>query len=162
MKPASIAVVGASQRMSRATRVVANLQRFGYRGRIFPDQPEVHRGPRPPLLSGPRRVVQDAARAAGRDASALTAGRLVYVAVDDERGRAREVLRGFLHGYYGSRFDADQSAIFGPPREVAARLAEHVEAGVTRLMLGVPTLDIGHLQRVAAEVAPVVRAAARR
>ena len=108
------------------------------------------------------RVVQDAARAAGRDASALTAGRLVYVAVDDERGRAREVLRGFLHGYYGSRFDVDQSAIFGPPREVAARLAEHVEAGVTRLMLGVPTLDIGHLQRVAAEVAPVVRAAGRR
>jgi acetate---CoA ligase (ADP-forming) len=40
MNPASIAVVGASQRMSRATRVVANLQRFGYRGRIFPINPK--------------------------------------------------------------------------------------------------------------------------
>jgi acetyltransferase len=40
MKPARIAVVGASQRMSRATRVVANLQRFGYRGRIFPINPK--------------------------------------------------------------------------------------------------------------------------
>ena len=40
MKPASIAVVGASQRLSRATRVVANLQRFGYRGRIFPINPK--------------------------------------------------------------------------------------------------------------------------
>jgi probable F420-dependent oxidoreductase len=108
------------------------------------------------------RVVQDAARAAGRDASALTAGRLVYVAVDEERSRARDALRGFLHGYYGSRFDVDQSAIFGSPAEVAARLAEHVEAGITRLMLGVPTLHIGHLQRVAAEVAPLVRAATRR
>jgi len=39
MKPASIAVVGASQRMTRATRVVANLQRFGYGGRIFPINP---------------------------------------------------------------------------------------------------------------------------
>jgi acetate---CoA ligase (ADP-forming) len=39
MKPASIAVVGASQRMTRATRVVANLQRFGYPGRIFPINP---------------------------------------------------------------------------------------------------------------------------
>ena len=39
MKPASIAVVGASQRMTRATRVVANLQRFGYTGRIFPINP---------------------------------------------------------------------------------------------------------------------------
>ena len=39
MNPASIAVVGASQRMTRATRVVANLQRFGYAGRIFPINP---------------------------------------------------------------------------------------------------------------------------
>jgi acetyltransferase len=39
MKPASIAVVGASQRMTRATRVVANLQRFGYAGRVFPINP---------------------------------------------------------------------------------------------------------------------------
>jgi acetate---CoA ligase (ADP-forming) len=39
MKPASIAVVGASQRMTRATRVVANLQRFGYAGRIYPINP---------------------------------------------------------------------------------------------------------------------------
>jgi acetate---CoA ligase (ADP-forming) len=39
MKPASIAVVGASQRMTRATRVVANLQRFGYAGAIYPINP---------------------------------------------------------------------------------------------------------------------------
>ncbi len=108
------------------------------------------------------RIVQDAARAAGRNADALIAGRLVYVAVHDDRDRAREALRGFLHGYYGSRFDVDQSAIFGPPREVAARLAEHVQAGITRLMLGVPTLDTGHLQQLAAEVAPMLRAVARR
>jgi alkanesulfonate monooxygenase SsuD/methylene tetrahydromethanopterin reductase-like flavin-dependent oxidoreductase (luciferase family) len=103
------------------------------------------------------RVVQDAARAAGRNADALVAGRLVYVAVDEERDRARDALRAFLHGYYGPRFDVDQHAIFGPPREVAARLSEHVDAGVTHLMLGVPTLDIAHLQRVAEEVAPAVR-----
>src|SRR3989442_5348197 len=40
MKPTSIAVVGASQRMTPATRVVATLQRFGYRGRIFPINPK--------------------------------------------------------------------------------------------------------------------------
>ena len=40
MKPASIAVVGASQRMTRATRVVANLKTFGYSGRIFPINPK--------------------------------------------------------------------------------------------------------------------------
>jgi acetyltransferase len=40
MKPKSIAVIGASQRMTRATRVIANLLRFGYRGRIFPINPK--------------------------------------------------------------------------------------------------------------------------
>ncbi|HZO42107.1 MAG TPA: LLM class flavin-dependent oxidoreductase [Methylomirabilota bacterium] len=105
-------------------------------------------------------VVQDAARAAGRNPDALVAGRLLYVAVDDDRGRAREALRAFLHGYYGPRFDVDQHAIFGPPAEVAARLVEHVQAGITKLMLGVPSLDLPHLRRVAHEVAPLVRAQA--
>jgi acetyltransferase len=36
MKPRSVAVVGASARLNRATRVIANLQRFGYAGRVFP------------------------------------------------------------------------------------------------------------------------------
>jgi probable F420-dependent oxidoreductase len=105
-------------------------------------------------------AVQDAARAAGRNPDALVAGRLVYVAVDDDRERARNAMRTFLHGYYGARFDVDQWAIFGPPREVAARLVEHVEAGITKLMLGVPNLDLAHLRRVADEVAPVLRARA--
>ena len=39
MRPSSVAVVGASQRLGRATRVVANLQAFGYAGRIFPINP---------------------------------------------------------------------------------------------------------------------------
>ena len=121
-------------------------------------------GPFETVADFPRawRVVRDAARAAGRDPGPLVAGRLVYVALDDDRDRARSALQKFLHGYYGSRFDVDQHAIFGPPREVAARLAEHVEVGITKLMLGVPSLDLAHLRRVADEVAPVVRAAAKR
>ena len=103
-------------------------------------------------------AVQDAARAAGRNPDALVAGRLVYVAVDDDRDRARDALRQFLHGYYGSRFDVDQHAVFGPVPEVTARLAEHVDAGITKLMLGVPSLDLAHLRRVAHEIAPALRA----
>lgn len=107
---------------------------------------------------GAWRVVRDAARAAGREPDTLVAGRLLYVAVDDERDRARDALRAFLHGYYGPRFDVEQHAVFGPAPEVAARLSEHVDAGITQLMLGVPTLDLAHLRRVAEEVAPAVRA----
>jgi acetyltransferase len=40
MKPRRVAVVGASQRMGRGTRVIANLQQFGYAGRIFPINPK--------------------------------------------------------------------------------------------------------------------------
>jgi alkanesulfonate monooxygenase SsuD/methylene tetrahydromethanopterin reductase-like flavin-dependent oxidoreductase (luciferase family) len=80
----------------------------------------------------------------------------------EDRDQARASLGAFLHGYYGPRFAVDQYAIFGAPQEVTAQLAEHVQAGMTRLMLGVPTLDLTHLRRVAAEVAPAVRAVARR
>ena len=40
MKPRSIAVIGASPGMNRATRVTANLRQFGYGGRIFPIDPK--------------------------------------------------------------------------------------------------------------------------
>jgi alkanesulfonate monooxygenase SsuD/methylene tetrahydromethanopterin reductase-like flavin-dependent oxidoreductase (luciferase family) len=104
------------------------------------------------------RIVQDAARAVGKDPDALVAGRLLYIAADEDRDRARKTLRLFLHGYYGPTFDVDQHAIFGPPAEVAARLREQVDAGLTHLMLGVPTLDLAHLRRVAEQVAPTLRA----
>jgi probable F420-dependent oxidoreductase len=103
------------------------------------------------------RIVQDAARAAGKNADALVAGRLLYTAVDEDRHQAREMLRSFLHGYYGPTFDVDQHAIFGPPEEVATRLRAQVDAGITHLMLGVPTLDLSHLRRVAEYVAPALR-----
>jgi alkanesulfonate monooxygenase SsuD/methylene tetrahydromethanopterin reductase-like flavin-dependent oxidoreductase (luciferase family) len=103
------------------------------------------------------RIVQAAARTAGKNPAALVAGRLVYVAVDEDRHHAREVLRHFLHGYYGPIFDVDQDAIFGPPAEVTARLRAHIEAGISHLLLGVPTLDLEHLRRVAEQVAPALR-----
>jgi acetate---CoA ligase (ADP-forming) len=60
MKPRSLAVVGASSRMNRATRVIANLQRFGYAGRIVAVNPrytELHGLPcYPDLASLPEPV----------------------------------------------------------------------------------------------------------
>jgi alkanesulfonate monooxygenase SsuD/methylene tetrahydromethanopterin reductase-like flavin-dependent oxidoreductase (luciferase family) len=103
------------------------------------------------------RLVQEAAHTVGKNPASLTAGRLLYVAVDDDRARAREALRLFLHGYYGPNFDVDQHAIFGPATEVTARLRAQVEAGITHLMLGVPTLDLGHLRCLAEQVVPGVR-----
>jgi hypothetical protein len=83
---------------------------------------------------------------------------LLYVAVNDDRAQARETLRLFLHSYYGANFDVDRHAIFGPAKEVATRLRKQVEAGLTHLMLGVPTLDLHHLRLLAEQVVPAIRA----
>lgn len=103
-----------------------------------------------------RGLARQGAEAAGRDADALTYGRLLYVAVDEDREHARSELSTFLHGYYGPRFDVDRQAIFGVASEVAGRLGEQRAAGIEHLMLGVPTLDLDHLRRLA-EVVAVLR-----
>lgn len=103
------------------------------------------------------RIAQAGARAAGRNPDDLTAGRLLYVAVDDDRAKARADMTQFLHGYYGPDFDVDKHAIFGPAAEVRTRLREQVDAGITHLMLGVPSLDRDHLRRLAEDVAPALR-----
>jgi alkanesulfonate monooxygenase SsuD/methylene tetrahydromethanopterin reductase-like flavin-dependent oxidoreductase (luciferase family) len=72
----------------------------------------------------------------------------------------RKLLAGGPVDHEGQFFRVDQFAIFGPARAVAARLVEHVEAGITKLMLGVPDLDPTQLRRVAHEVVPAVRSAA--
>ena len=97
------------------------------------------------------------ARAAGKNPDELTAGRLIYVAIDDDKARAEADITAFLHGYYGPDFGVEKDAVCGPPGEVAARLRELVDAGLTHLMLGVPSLDHGHLRRLAEEVAPALR-----
>lgn len=104
-----------------------------------------------------RDTARQGAAAAGKDPDDLTFGRLLYVAVDDDRARAREAIAGFLHGYYGPDYDVDNNAIFGPADEVSSRLRQQVDAGISHLMLAVPSLDHGHLRCLAEQVAPVLR-----
>jgi alkanesulfonate monooxygenase SsuD/methylene tetrahydromethanopterin reductase-like flavin-dependent oxidoreductase (luciferase family) len=103
-------------------------------------------------------TVLDAATAAGRDPESLTAGRLVYVAVDEDKSKARDTLGAFLDSYYQGRINVDAEGVFGPASEVASRLREFVDAGMTHFMLGIPTLDSEHLRVIAEQVAPVLRA----
>lgn len=102
-------------------------------------------------------IAKAGARAAGKNPNDLSAGRLVYVAIDDDRAKAQAHITEFLHGYYGPDFGVEKHAIAGPPDEVAARLRELVDAGMTDLMLGIPSLDLRHLRRLAEEVAPALR-----
>ena len=97
------------------------------------------------------------AEAFGRDPSSLEAGKLVYVAVDDNRERALASLTPFLHAYYGAARNPEDFAVYGPADHVVAELQAFVDAGARTFMLGVPSLDVGHLERIAANVAPRLR-----
>jgi alkanesulfonate monooxygenase SsuD/methylene tetrahydromethanopterin reductase-like flavin-dependent oxidoreductase (luciferase family) len=103
-------------------------------------------------------IVRGEAAANGRDPDTLEAGRLIYVAVDEDRARAKARLESFLHDYYDPALDLEQITIYGPPDEVAGRLRAFVDKGMSHLMLGVPDLDFAHLERIAREVAPIIRA----
>jgi alkanesulfonate monooxygenase len=102
-------------------------------------------------------IVREAASQAGRDPDSLTAGRLIEVCVDEDPAKARERLASFIRVYFGT-MDVDQHCIYGTPSDVAARLREYVDAGMTQFMLGVPSLDLDHLRLIAEQVAPVLRA----
>ena len=109
MKPTSVAVVGASQRMGRATRVIANLQRFGYGGRVFPINPKYHRGPRPALLSRPRVDARAAGCRGGGDPGRAACRRSWTAAV--ERGVRAAVVLSSGFGEAGPAGTARQATL---------------------------------------------------
>ncbi|SVB15567.1 uncharacterized protein METZ01_LOCUS168421 [marine metagenome] len=102
-------------------------------------------------------TVHEYARQIGRDSRDLEAGKLVYVSVDDDKQRALEKLKPFISDYYGQRIDITEHGVFGPADEVIERLRAFADAGVTMFMLGVPTLDITHIERIAKDVVPYLQ-----
>jgi acetyltransferase len=149
MKPKSIAIVGASQRRNRATRVLENLQRFGYAGLVFPinaKYTEVNGLPCYPDLGATPEVADtvvvaipgaevpavlaDAAKRGVRGAVVLSSGFAEAGPVGRERQAALERLateRGLLicgpncYGVFNIRLgSATFSADFGEPPHAGA------------------------------------------
>ena len=102
-------------------------------------------------------TVHEYARRIGREIGDLEAGKLVYVSVDDDKERALAMLKPFISDYYGERIDITEHGVFGPMDEVIERLRAFADAGVTMFMLGVPTLDITHIERIAKDVIPYLQ-----
>jgi alkanesulfonate monooxygenase SsuD/methylene tetrahydromethanopterin reductase-like flavin-dependent oxidoreductase (luciferase family) len=99
-------------------------------------------------------TVLEYARGFGRDPLSLEASKLVFVAANQDRNHARSSLKSFVDGYFGPSFDVDKHGITGTPSEVADRLGEFADAGVTLFMMGVPDLDVRHLETLAHQVIP--------
>ena len=78
----------------------------------------------------------------------------MYVSVDDDKERALATLKPFISDYYGERIDITEHGVFGPMDEVIERLRAFADAGVTMFILGVPTLDITHIEKIVKDVVP--------
>ncbi len=101
--------------------------------------------------------VQGYARAAGKDPEAVEAGKLLYIAVGDDRARCQEQLRAFTHAYYGPQYDVETNCIFGSPKDCAAKIQRFIDAGAKTLMLGPTWPDVVQVTQIATEVVPLLR-----
>lgn len=82
--------------------------------------------------------VQAAARAAGRDANALTPAMYLTLAIDEDASRADAKINAYLQQYYGMRPDETrkrQMSYAGPAAGAAAWMKSYADAGATHLVL---------------------------
>src|SRR5438132_2549697 len=86
-------------------------------------------------FAGAHTVLSEALAAERRDPAGFSVAKRVYVAVDEDRERARSRLRDWFHGFYGKPDLADRVAVFGSPDACVEGLAEVVRAGAQLIVL---------------------------
>jgi probable F420-dependent oxidoreductase len=101
------------------------------------------------------RFVRSIAAEHGKDAARFPIAKRVYIAVDDDAGRARERIDAGLAMVYGRRVPAfEAAAVAGTPADCVAAVREVIDAGAG-LVLFTPLDDLpGHAERIAAEIIP--------
>jgi len=101
-------------------------------------------------------AVRRAAEEAGRDGFRIA--KRVYVAVDDDPGRARERMAAALHDLYAVFGAGDLSpvAVTGRPADCVAGLQAVAAAGAEMILLNPLFDEADQMERLAAEVMPAV------
>jgi len=82
--------------------------------------------------------VRAAAKAAGRDPTAITGAMYLTLAIDDDTARADAKINDYLANYYGvpaAGMRARQRSYAGPAKGAAAWLKSYADAGATHIML---------------------------
>jgi probable F420-dependent oxidoreductase len=104
------------------------------------------------------RTLGDMLADAGRDPSSMRIAKRVYVHVDDDDDRARQVMADALrsiYGYYG-RPELIDVSVTGPPGRVADGLRDVIDAGAELVLVNPLVDDAAQLERLAAEVRPLL------
>ncbi len=85
----------------------------------------------------------------GRDPASFPISKRVYLAVDEDEGRARRRLAEWFGFYYGNAELAERVGVWGAAGRVQEQLAAWSEAGVSEFILN-PVFDMEeHLERLA-------------
>jgi probable F420-dependent oxidoreductase len=102
------------------------------------------------------RNLQEALEAVGRDPSTFAVAKRVYVAMDDDRDRARSRLRDWFGLFYGDPDLADRVAVWGSADACIEGAADVVRAGA-RMILFNPVFDqVEQAEALAADVMPAL------
>jgi probable F420-dependent oxidoreductase len=103
-------------------------------------------------------IVRGALAEAGRPAADFPIAKRVYVAVDDDAGRARSQMDAALERLYGRRVaDIEAAAVVGPPADCVRELRKVAEAGAGLILFTAMSGQAGQAERLAAEVIPQLR-----
>jgi len=87
---------------------------------------------------------------AGRDPATFPIGKRVYIAVDDDAGRAAGRLGEWFGAFYGRPEMATQVAVWGDAKTCRDRLADVLDAGARSLLLNPVFDEPEQLERLAA------------
>jgi len=100
-------------------------------------------------------LVREALAAAGRAATDFAIAKRVYIAIDEDAGRARRRMNDAMENLYGRRVpDIEAAAIAGTPADCVAAVREVAAAGA-ELILFTPMFEPAeHAEMLAAEIIP--------
>jgi probable F420-dependent oxidoreductase len=106
-------------------------------------------------FAGQVQVVREALAEAGRPAGDFPIAKRVYIAIDEDAGRARERMNAGLERLYGRRSESvEAAAVAGTPEDCVSELRKVAAAGA-ELILFTPLFDQAeHAERLAAEIIP--------
>jgi len=100
-------------------------------------------------------IVRGALAEAGRPAADIPIAKRVYVAVDEDAGRARSQMNAALERLYGRRVaDIEAAAVTGPPADCVHELRKVADAGAELILFTAMFDQAGQAERLAAEVIP--------
>lgn len=101
-------------------------------------------------------IVREALAEAGRDPARFPIAKRVYLAVDDDAERARQLVAASLERIYGPHLGPRLMpvAAYGPPQACVRGLREVAEAGAELILLTAFAEPAEQMERLAAEVVP--------